>query len=594
MPIGGGYTDASLQQFARRALAHIPGANAEILVVPSAYGDAITDRKANLALAQKRTDAIAELCQAVVQPPVDRCSARLVPLLDRADAMDSANSEPFSNPAVAGVFFLGGDQDVAMRVLAGSPAETAMHTAFERGVVFSGTSAGDSVESVNMVAGFASGYGPESEFRRAAVQVWWADSKARRRGLKFGARGVLLDQHFYQRGRFGRLVNMVAHSADHYDGRSLLGIGIDRGTGVVEADDNVLEQIFGASSAAVIDFQTAGATYHWTGAQKALSARHILTHILAPDPHLTYSLAKRMPQVDGRAIALRQPESWTPCLFKTSSRGELILGGGRHAQTPATAVLRAFLRASHKARVKKIVIVAAGFANVREAHAAAVRDRRALRAADWTHSFKIQNFSPGAPWLKTPHSAELRTAAYLLRSDNASKLAQSLADPAFHRYLNSIAADAPVVMTEGAMTAAMGDQWAVAQPVSADKVADAAIASFRAGGVDIRPALGVFDHVNLVPHLLRDRRWGTLYSLVKTDRAAIAFGIGSDSAIVVKPAPAASAGCPAVGVVGEHPVVALDGRAATFRPATNGTFSALNVLMNVFAPGDRLAGGHRQ
>lgn len=585
VPIGGGYTEDSIRQFAHIALAHAQGAQVKILVVPSAYGTAPADRKSNLALAQNRTAIIAAACQAVISDHRRHCSAQLVPLLNRADAQNSANSLPFADPAVGGVFFLGGDQTVAMRVLADSPAEAAMQAAFKRGVVFSGTSAGDSVESANMVAGFNDGYGPQTEFRHAAVQVWWADSQGRQRGLNFGARGVLLDQHFYQRGRFGRLVNMVAQSADRLGGHGLLGIGIDFGTGVAVENDSKLRRVFGASSAAVIDFKTADAAHRWTGGHKLLSARGVLTQILAPDPHLSYSLTQRMPELDGHPVPFHPPVPWRSCLFKTPGHAEIILGGGL-ADQGTTPALDEFVAALQAAHAKRAVVVLAGDVK-KDALRAAANYRRLLGAAGWKYPIEVRVWSRAAHW----HRASPE-AGYLLDSNNSAALAHSLADQPLPDYLHSIVSGAAVVLTEGAMTAAMGQRYGLATPVTGDDIASAAIASFRTNGIQTQRGLGFFATADLVPDLLRRRRWGTLYNLVSADRRTIAVGISESTAVVVKPR--GSAECPAVQVVGTHPVVVLDGRAATFRPGANGALSALNVLMDVFAPGDRLPGALHQ
>ncbi|MGH8191505.1 MAG: cyanophycinase, partial [Rhodanobacteraceae bacterium] len=257
VPIGGGYTQASLKGFARVVVNAAPGRDIKILVVPTAYGDNPNERQANLQLARNRTALIQSACGAVLQAPAMRCTAQLVPLLDRADALNRDNSALFSAPDVAGVFFLGGDQDVAMRVMAGSPVESAMQAAHERGVAFGGTSAGDSVESRNMVAGYSPGFDDTSELDQGAVSVWWADGGDGQRGLAFGLPGVLLDQHFYQRGRFGRLINMVAQSAAHYHDHGLLGMGFDFGTGAEVRAGGLLTGIFGSSSVAIVDFRTA-------------------------------------------------------------------------------------------------------------------------------------------------------------------------------------------------------------------------------------------------------------------------------------------------------------------------------------------------
>src|SRR5438874_5201451 len=286
VPVGGGYSEASLAGFSKVVIQHAHGATVDILVVPSAYGDDPQQRKKNIDLAGQRAQQLAGACNAVVGgSPFAGCKATLLILFDRNDALTPANSAAFNDPETDGAFILGGDQDIAMEVLAESPAETAMASAFDRGVVFGGTSAGAAVESQLMIAGFTGSNGPENGFAQGSVDVWWANGPdSARRGLIFGSQNIIYDQHFYQRGRFARLLNVVAASDDQF-GVSRLGVGVDYATGVATTDDATIASPFGASSAAIVDFETAGATHGWVGvmAPKILSARNVLTHIFAPN-----------------------------------------------------------------------------------------------------------------------------------------------------------------------------------------------------------------------------------------------------------------------------------------------------------------------
>src|SRR3954447_18311219 len=151
-PVGGDYTSDARQGFARIAAERASGPTVDILVVPSAYGTTPSIGQ-NTQLAQKRTDQIAAACNTIVSEyaGLSGCTARLVPLFTRASAEESANAELFDATSLDGVFILGGDQDLAMEALAGTPTESVMARAYRRGVVFSGTSAGDAVESRNMI-----------------------------------------------------------------------------------------------------------------------------------------------------------------------------------------------------------------------------------------------------------------------------------------------------------------------------------------------------------------------------------------------------------------------------------------------------------
>ena len=155
-----------------------------------------------------------------------------------------------------------------------------MAAAYRRGVVFSGTSAGDAVESRNMIFGFTDTGSQDNELQQGSVLVWWGDDNDLERGLSFGSTATILDQHFYQMGRFGRLLNVVAQSDDRFGGASRLGAGVDLATGIRLINDALLSDVWGASSAAIIDGETAGATHSWKGPQRTLSARGLLTHLI--------------------------------------------------------------------------------------------------------------------------------------------------------------------------------------------------------------------------------------------------------------------------------------------------------------------------
>ena len=96
-PIGGGYEESTIGGFSRAAAEGATGTTVDLVVVPAAYGDTAKERKANLTLAQQRTDQIDAACDAAVPAPL-RCTATLAVLLNRADALDPANSAALAAP----------------------------------------------------------------------------------------------------------------------------------------------------------------------------------------------------------------------------------------------------------------------------------------------------------------------------------------------------------------------------------------------------------------------------------------------------------------------------------------------------------------
>jgi cyanophycinase len=132
-----------------------------------------------------------------------------------------------------GVFMSGGSQLRLSQLLPGTALGLALHRAHDRGCVVGGTSAGASVVSDYMISMGDEGVTP----RQRASQVT--------AGLGL-LRGVVVDQHFDQRARYGRLMSVIAPSPH------LLGIGIDEDTAMVVSDGRTLE-VRGSGSVFVLD-----------------------------------------------------------------------------------------------------------------------------------------------------------------------------------------------------------------------------------------------------------------------------------------------------------------------------------------------------
>lgn len=116
-----------------------------------------------------------------------------------------------------GVFMTGGSQLRLSQLLPGTPVGDALHRAHDRGSVVGGTSAGASIMSEFMISMGEEGMTPRQRASQLSAGL----------GL---LPGVVLDQHFDQRTRYGRLLSVVAPSPH------LLGIGIDEDTAIVVTD----------------------------------------------------------------------------------------------------------------------------------------------------------------------------------------------------------------------------------------------------------------------------------------------------------------------------------------------------------------------
>jgi cyanophycinase len=150
---------------------------------------------------------------------------------DREEAMDP---EVVATLATAtGVFLTGGNQSRLAQVVAGTRLGDALFLAHDRGAVLAGTSAGASAMASHMVAFGRSGSTPKNRMAQLSA------------GLGI-LQGMVIDQHFEQRGRIGRLLAIVAGSP------SLLGIGLDEDTCAVVFSDQSLH-VIGRGSVTIVD-----------------------------------------------------------------------------------------------------------------------------------------------------------------------------------------------------------------------------------------------------------------------------------------------------------------------------------------------------
>ncbi|HHY24709.1 MAG TPA: cyanophycinase [Clostridiaceae bacterium] len=132
-----------------------------------------------------------------------------------------------------GIFFTGGDQLRITSILGGTKAYAAMQEAYNKGTVIIGTSAGASVMSSNMIV---TGNGNDPA-RKCTLKM------APGIGL---LEEVIIDQHFHQRGRIGRLLCGVAENPN------ILGIGIDEDTAIRVFPDAHFE-VLGTNAVTIID-----------------------------------------------------------------------------------------------------------------------------------------------------------------------------------------------------------------------------------------------------------------------------------------------------------------------------------------------------
>ena len=572
-PIGGGYEDSTLTGFARAAAERASGPTIDIVVVPAAYGDSDKERKANLALAQQRTDQVDAACETTVAPPFTGCTATLAVLLNRADALDPANSATINASTTDGIYVLGGDQEIAMDVLANTPAETAITAAVrQRAVVLGGTSAGAAVESRNMINGYSTLVdNPELGLQRDSTLMWWDDGDADlERGLAVGSSRAIFDQHFYQRGRFGRTLSTLATADERFGGASPVGVGVDYATGVRDTGDVMLSDLFGDSSAAIVDLETMQATHSWVGSPATLSARKVLTHLMTDGA--TYDLTSRLFTHNGSVAPTPSGGSWSAPASPSTVGGTVFLGGGALGSDLIGDVVRS-ARAVSTSKTARLVVLGGGAGSSTLVNAYG----QAVKKAGWTGSVTTVVYGSKGWSSKTLAGA----TAVVLAGDDPAGLASTMADPAFRDAVTTAVRTTPVVLADGAMTAVLGARWSAkanAPETDGSAIEAEGVAAFRADDAAWLPGLALVP-ATLVPHLADDYRWGRLYAGVTRAPGQPAVGVAAGSAVVMTPAGASVAG---------PSVVVADGRQGTFWTGANGAMGASGVVLDVFGDGEAL------
>jgi cyanophycinase len=160
-------------------------------------------------------------------------AAEVVPLRpqSRADAQDPELAAQLES--VDAVFMTGGNQLKLSSFITGTTFGDAVIAAYQRGAVVGGTSAGASILAEHMIAFGVGGSTPRQRMSQLSVGL----------GL---IRGVVIDQHFEQRNRYGRLLSLVAQSP------SLLGMGVDEDTAAVVRGGGQLE-VVGRGAVTLVD-----------------------------------------------------------------------------------------------------------------------------------------------------------------------------------------------------------------------------------------------------------------------------------------------------------------------------------------------------
>lgn len=160
-----------------------------------------------------------------------------------------------------GIFLTGGNQLRVASILGGTRASAAISARHQAGFPVAGTSAGASVLSTVMVAGGRGGATPQQQMVQMTPGLGLIDS-------------VIIDQHFRQRDRVGRLVTMVSYNP------GLIGVGIDEDTAALFWPNGCVEAL-GRGSILIVDGSHMRSNVYATHGSKALSIADVVIHFLS-------------------------------------------------------------------------------------------------------------------------------------------------------------------------------------------------------------------------------------------------------------------------------------------------------------------------
>ncbi|WP_300401643.1 cyanophycinase [Nocardioides sp.] len=250
MIIGGAEDKLRGRAILREFVAASGGAGARIVVMPTA--SALGSEVVEVYDALFRREGAGEVLAVRPETRADAQAPDLVRVLDSA----------------TGIFMTGGNQLKLSAIISGTPLGDAVVAAHERGAVVAGTSAGASIQSSHMVAFGGPGATPKQRMTQVAAGLGLLPS-------------TVIDQHFDQRNRYGRLLMIVSQSPQ------LLGIGVDEDTAAVvehvtEADGSEHEILSVVGKGAVTIFDPAHIVTNAYEASRSapLLASNVVLHVL--------------------------------------------------------------------------------------------------------------------------------------------------------------------------------------------------------------------------------------------------------------------------------------------------------------------------
>lgn len=192
VPIGGAEDKEGTAEILRRFLDVSGGRGSRIVIIPTASRLEDTGRRYEKLFKKLGAD-----------------EAKSLPLTSRDEATKSEWLDYIEH--ANGIFVTGGNQLRLSTTLGGTPVAKAIRRANARGVAVGGTSAGAAILSEHMIAFGAEGHTPHA----GGVSIVPGFGLTNR---------IMIDQHFRQRDRLGRLLTALAYNP------FAVGVGLDEDT----------------------------------------------------------------------------------------------------------------------------------------------------------------------------------------------------------------------------------------------------------------------------------------------------------------------------------------------------------------------------
>ncbi|NOT34490.1 MAG: cyanophycinase [Candidatus Eisenbacteria bacterium] len=214
VPIGGAEDKIGDEDILKRFVGLCGGRRARIAVIPTASELRDTGRRYEKLFDSLRASDV-----------------KVLPFLTRRDCEDADSIETLER--AHGVFLTGGNQLRLSTTLGGTPIAKSLRLMNARGVHVAGTSAGAAFLSEHMIASGEEGATPRAGMVSLAP------------GLGLTNR-VVVDQHFRQRDRIGRLLASLAYNP------FAVGVGLDEDTAAFIGPDETLE-VVGSGAVTIVD-----------------------------------------------------------------------------------------------------------------------------------------------------------------------------------------------------------------------------------------------------------------------------------------------------------------------------------------------------